>query len=178
MSKKKTLFDTVDDVIMKIELWSCYIMIAAMILSVFGNALFRLFGNAIDWSTDMAQLMFIWVSVLGADMAMKKSRHVGMDLILRRIPEKVSKWIMVAIYVLCIVFLVGCAYYGFGLAVQNSLRRFNTLPLSYSWVTVAVPVGFCLMTYTSLRHISFLVFNRENYYDDKFEDLEEQEDVV
>ena len=167
---KKSVVDIIDDGIMKVEFTACFIMLVTMIMSVFMNAVFRIFGSAIDWSTDMAQLMFVWVSVLGADMALKKSRHVGVDLLTRKLPNKVNTLLMILIYVAMVIFLVTVAYYGVNLAIQNSKRMFNTLPISYSWATMAVPVGFSLMTFTVLRHISFLVFGKKDYYEDKLED--------
>jgi TRAP-type C4-dicarboxylate transport system permease small subunit len=34
-----------------------------------------------SWSVDMAQLLFIWVCFIGADLAMQKDRHIGVDLL-------------------------------------------------------------------------------------------------
>lgn len=173
---KKSIFDRIDDAIMRFEVCACYIMLAFMILIVFANAMARLIGLAIDWTTDLAQLLFAWVSVFGADMAMKKSRHIGVDLITKRLPAKANKYLRVGIYCACIVFLCTAAYYGTALSIQNKSRLFHTLGISHSWVTMAIPVGFVLMTYTIIRHIVFILTDKKNYYEDKLEDKVNLED--
>ncbi len=54
---------------------------------------------------------------------------------------------------LILSFLALVVYYGINLCIINAQRQFNTLPLSYSFVTASAPVGALLMMMTSIRRI-------------------------
>jgi|ASRL01.1.fsa_nt_gi TRAP-type C4-dicarboxylate transport system permease small subunit len=124
-----------------------------LILLVFISATLRWFGIDMSWSIDMAQLMFAWVCFIGADLAMRRVRHMGVDLLVDKLPKKVASVIYVVNNLLILSFLVLVVYYGVNLCIVNVNRQFNTLPLSYSFVTASAPVGALLMIMTSIRRI-------------------------
>lgn len=127
--------------------------LAILILLVFISATLRWFGIDMSWSIDMAQLMFAWVCFIGADLAMRRVRHMGVDLLVDRLPKKVVNVIYVVNNFLILSFLALVVYYGINLCIINAQRQFNTLPLSYSFVTASAPVGALLMMMTSIRRI-------------------------
>lgn len=127
--------------------------LAILILLVFISATLRWFGIDMSWSIDMAQLMFAWVCFIGADLAMRRVRHMGVDLLVDRLPKKVVNVIYVVNNLLILSFLALVVYYGINLCIINAQRQFNTLPLSYSFVTASAPVGALLMMMTSIRRI-------------------------
>ena len=56
----------------KIELSICFALLAAITGLVFVAAIMRFFGRPLTWSVDMAQLLFIWLCMLGATRAMRE----------------------------------------------------------------------------------------------------------
>lgn len=141
----------------KLETVVGVVMMTTITFMVFIAAVTRYLGAPIVWSVDLAQLLFIWVCMLGADAAMKNKAHVGMDMIVRAFPVKLQKMITFGTYILCLCFLVFCAYYGFTLCVRNSLRMYATLKISYSYGTAAVPVGSVLMILTVIEQLGDLI---------------------
>lgn len=140
-----------------IEVWAGVFMLTAIILLVFGSAVMRTIRHPIVWSVDLAQLLFVWISMLGADTALKKKAHVGVDLITSKFPAKAQNIITLATYILCVLFLAYITYYGITLCVQNYLRRYATLQISYSFGTAAVPFGSILMILTLVEQTSDLL---------------------
>ncbi len=132
-------------------------MMTVIVAMVFLAAVTRYFGRPIVWSVDLAQLLFIWICMFGADAALKNRAHVGMDMIVRLFPIPLQKLITLCTYILCLAFLVFCAYYGFNLCVRNYLRMYATLKISYSFGTAAVPVGSVLMILTILEQLGDLL---------------------
>ena len=67
------------------------ILLLFMVVFVFIAASLRWFGYPLVWSVDLAQLLFIWISFIGADIALQNNKHIGVDILTRNLPEKVYK---------------------------------------------------------------------------------------
>ncbi len=114
-------------------------------------------GYPIIWSVDIAQLLFMWVCALGANQAMRRDQHVSVDLLLLKLPARARDWVMVFHFVLIEAFLAAISWYGMQLTLLNVERQFSDTPISYSWVTVAVPAMSALLFCTILFRIVRLV---------------------
>ena len=124
-----------------------------VIVTVFAAAVLRFFGIDMSISTDLAQLTFAWISFTGADLAMRKDRHMGVDILTSRFPAKVQNMIRLVMYCIALVFLALVTYYGINLCIVNAARKYQTLYISYSWATVSCPIGCGLMCVTALKRI-------------------------
>jgi TRAP-type C4-dicarboxylate transport system permease small subunit len=129
------------------------VMMVVIVVMVFIGAVSRRFGQPIVWSVDLAQLLFIWVCMFGADAALKNKAHVGVDMITNMFPASAQRIITRATYVLCMAFLVFLVIYGVRLCMSNYLRMYATLKVSYSFGTAAVPIGSALMFLTLLEQL-------------------------
>lgn len=140
-----------------VETWIGVVMLTSIILLVFLSAITRTLKYPIVWSVDLAQLLFVWICMFGADIALKRKAHVGVDLITRKFPVRLQNIITLATYILCILFLAFIAYYGLFLCFTNYLRKYQTLQISYSYGTAAVPVGSVLMILTIIEQMIQLI---------------------
>lgn len=135
----------------QIELAICVLLLAAITGLVFVAALMRFFGHPLIWSVDMAQLLFIWLCMLGATRAMREKSHLGMEVLVKYLPYTARLWVELVCSVATLVFLGVIAVLGFQLAWLNRARMFGDSSISYAWVTVAVPVG-CILLGIALIH--------------------------
>jgi TRAP-type C4-dicarboxylate transport system permease small subunit len=129
----------------QIELAVCVILLAVITGLVFVAAILRFFGHPLTWSIDMAQLLFIWLCMLGATRAMRQKSHLGMEILAKRVGYARQFWLEMVCSVLILAFLAMLAVEGFKLTAMNTERTFGDSTLSYSWVTAAVPVGCILL---------------------------------
>lgn len=137
-----------------------FVMIVAL---VFLAALFRLFDKPIVWANDIAKLLFAWAALLGADVAMRYSRLVGVDFLVKKLPLKTAKFLRIFVFAVIIALLSSFVYFGVGLSVSSYDRSFQTLSfLSYSLVTASLPVASVLMILTASIKISRIVRNFTN----------------
>ncbi len=143
----------------KIETVVGVAMMIVIVAMVFLAALTRHFGHPIIWSVDLAQLLFIWVCMFGADAALKNRAHVGVDMIVKLFPAGLQKLITLATYILCLAFLAFLVWYGLGLCASNYLRKYATLGISYSFGTAAVPIGSIFMIITLVEQLHHLLTN-------------------
>jgi TRAP-type C4-dicarboxylate transport system permease small subunit len=129
----------------RIELAICVLLLAAITGLVFVAAILRFFAHPLTWSVDMAQLLFIWLCMLGATRAMREKSHLGMEVLAKHLGYRRQFWLEMACSAIIIVFLALLAFEGVKLTLMNTERTFGDSTLSYSWVTAAVPTGCVLL---------------------------------
>jgi len=143
-----------------LEEWLSQFLLAVIVLLVFVAAFTRYIGMPINWSVDIAQALFVWVIFLGANQAWRSSRHIGIDLLVKRFDARTRNRIQLLLYGVIAVFLVSLIVSGIHITIVNAGRILQDIPISYSYVTSAVPVGSFLMLLTTGRKIVLLLASK------------------
>lgn len=125
-------------------------LLAVIVFLVFVAGIMRWFGQPLVWSVDLAQLLFVWVSFLGADMALRRRAHIGIDYLVRRLPGGSRVILDSLLAALCVAFLGVMAVLGYQLTMLNLERLYGDSGIPYALVTIAVPVGCGLLALTLL----------------------------
>jgi TRAP-type C4-dicarboxylate transport system permease small subunit len=121
---------------------------------VFAAAVARTIRYPISWAMDMATFLFAWCVFLGGDIAIRKNRLFCIVILTSKLPQKVQLILQVANYAIISAFLVGMIGYGSYLSYTTRLRAFQGMPaVSYTWVTISVPIGCALMLTSAIRKI-------------------------
>lgn len=64
------------------------VAMVAMVGMVFGNVVLRYgFNSGIDISEEMSRYCFIWLTYIGAMVAMRDKAHVGVDIVIKALPR-------------------------------------------------------------------------------------------
>jgi len=67
-------------------------MLAMMVVLVFGNVVLRYgFNSGITVSEEVSRWLFIWMTFLGAVVALKEHGHLGVDMVVQRLPKAGKK---------------------------------------------------------------------------------------
>lgn len=121
---------------------------------IFTGGLARFFGHPQNWTIDVATCLFAWSCFLAADVAWRRNSMMALDVVTQRLPEKTQKALSMINYLLIVAFLLFLMYYGFYLTWISRIRSFQGIPwVSYSWVTVSLPVGATLLLATTILRI-------------------------
>lgn len=126
-------------------------LLAFIIIFVFIAAFLRVIHKPVVWSVDLAQLLFVWACFIGADLAMEKNKHIGVDIFTNMMPKQIQKSLKLVCNVLAIAFLCLIGYYGTKLAIINVHDQFSGMELSHSWATASAPIGCVLMIRTLIK---------------------------
>jgi TRAP-type C4-dicarboxylate transport system permease small subunit len=71
--------------------------LAVMVVLVFGNVVLRYgFNSGITMSEEVSRWLFIWITFLGAVVALKEHSHLGVDMVVSRLPPLGKKICLVA----------------------------------------------------------------------------------
>jgi TRAP-type C4-dicarboxylate transport system permease small subunit len=66
--------------------WTLFGLLALMVLLVFGNVVLRYAANSgITVSEELSRWMFVWMTFLGAIVALKEHAHLGSDMLVSRL---------------------------------------------------------------------------------------------
>lgn len=70
--------------------------LAVMVVLVFGNVILRyVFNSGITVSEEVARWLFVWLTFLGAIVALKEHGHLGSDMLVSRLPTGGKKALLV-----------------------------------------------------------------------------------
>ena len=68
------------------------VLMAAMVVMVFGNVVLRYaFNSGITFSEELARWAFVWMTFLGAIVALKDNGHLGTDMLIGRLGTRGKK---------------------------------------------------------------------------------------
>ena len=77
------------------------ICLAAMVVLVFGNVFLRYaFNSGITMSEELSRWLLVWLTFLGAIVALRQHAHIGVDTLVRMLPHKGRLLCFVLTYVL------------------------------------------------------------------------------
>ena len=81
------------------------VCLVAMVIMVFGNVVLRYgFNSGIDISDELSRYAFIWLTYLGAMIAMREGGHLGVDTLIKHLPlagKKTCLFLSESLMLLC-----------------------------------------------------------------------------
>ncbi len=122
-----------------------------MVVLIFLGGVMRMLGHPINWSTDAATAFFAWACFLCADIAWRRNSLMSIDLATKLLPARLQAWCRHVNYAIIAAFLVYVILAGLWLSWISRARSFQGIPeISYSWVTMSLPVGGLLLLVTTV----------------------------
>jgi len=111
------------------------VMLVAMVVMVFGNVVMRYaFDTGITVSEEMSRYCFIWLTYIGAMVAMREGGHLGMDTLVRILPLGGKK---VCFFLSEVLMLVCNGMFLWGTYRMHELQVTNVSPvtgISMIWI--------------------------------------------
>ena len=130
----------------KAEMYLAAVCLVSATSITFIAAITRVFNHPINWSIDMSLFLWAWCIFIAADLAFRDDKLVNFDVLLAKIPPKVRKIRSAILYLIILAFLIALLVYGSQLAYTTRMRPFQSIPsISYTWVTISLPIGALLM---------------------------------
>ena len=161
------------------------LFLAVMVVLVFGNVVLRYaFNSGITVSEEVSRWLFVWLTFLGAVVALREHGHLGVDTLVKRLPTwgKRACLLLSQILMLYVTWLLFA-----GSLEQTQINWDVTAPasgLSTGWfygagVVFAVSTG-CILLYELYRTVSGklsdadLIMVKESEEQEQFEELQRQ----
>ncbi|MDF1747525.1 MAG: TRAP transporter large permease subunit [Alphaproteobacteria bacterium] len=128
-----------------IEVISAALMACILVL-LFVGIMTRYFLNMpIIWIEEAASLCFIWLSMLGAAIAIDRNEHLRLTLFTLMMPDRIRNFVEAFALIVVMTFLGGLLPVAMEYAITEWQITTATLHLPGTVRAAAIPVGFCLM---------------------------------
>ena len=136
--------------LLKVEAVLAGALLLLMVVLIFTGGVARLMRYPQNWTIDLATCFFAWAAFLCADIAWRRDALMSVNLLINRLPVRFQRLALYANYLIISAFLVYVVYAGLELAYVSRARSFQGIPwISYSWVTMSLPVGGLLLLVTT-----------------------------
>ncbi len=103
-------------------------ILAAMTVIVFTQVFFRYILNSpLSWPEEVARLMIVWLTFLGGYMALREKKHIGFNLLVKKLSPQAQQIVTIVGKVLIILFLL--------VMIKEGVRfawKFANVPMPYT----------------------------------------------
>ncbi len=129
-----------------VEIGICFAGMFAMTVIIFVHVICRyVLKSPLTWSEEVARMCLIWITFGGSSYAFKEGAHVGVTLLVDRLPNGAKKIAEIIINIIIIAFFAILLYYGMKIVI-GQIGRYsiaahvpNVIPYS------AIPIGAFLV---------------------------------
>ncbi len=139
-------FDRISDVLNDVIKYMSAILLGAMTILVFLQVLFRyVLNHPLDWSEELSSFAFVWMSLLGASIGLKRNENPRLDLFINQFSQSAQR-IVAGLYNITILFLLAVLFiYGWRLTANMVSQTTAALGYSVSYVYAVLPVSAAIM---------------------------------
>jgi TRAP-type C4-dicarboxylate transport system permease small subunit len=148
-------FAKFDRVFEKAQVWICVFFFSVMVIlgsvQVFGR---YVLGIAPPWAEELIRFSCIWMVMVGSGLTIRADGHVSVDILLGFMKSNSARCRLYVISrIIAIIFLLLFLPASISLILNSTMSRAASIPLPYTYVYLAVPVGIVSML---LSYISAL----------------------
>ena len=121
--------------------WSIVVIGAVMIVLVFINVVMHSFGKDMAATTEMCELLMVWVTFLGGAAAARRGAHMAITELIDKLGTGPRRLMDLAISATSAAVLASLVWYGWGITVAGWTNRLTVLDIPMSFQYLALPVA-------------------------------------
>jgi TRAP-type C4-dicarboxylate transport system permease small subunit len=142
-----------DRLVAGVEAGAIVVLVCLLTAITFAQVAARyVLGDPLIWSEEAARYLFVWVSMIGAALAIREGGHFGLDLLIRRVPA-LKPVLGPVVTVVTSVFLVILLKTGIDETSLAAMQFAMTFPMRMQWAYLALPIGAGLMLFHVAVHV-------------------------
>jgi len=125
-----------------------FIALVFSVFLIFFQVVMRyVFGRSLSWSEEMARYLFIWYTWIGTSLAVRKRRHIRIEILTDFLKEKAKLRLELLVLLVWAGFSAFLAFKGLqvGKFLYTSHQTSAALEIPMFFAYAAVPVGCALM---------------------------------
>ena len=143
--KQNAIFKNANDsgiYLAKLTIYVVTVLSAIMVLTVLLGVFFRyIIHNSLSWSEELARYLMIWAALLSISVGIKYKEHVGIQLILRKLPMGIARFINILVNLIILFFLGVLSYKGIIVTIKALPQLSLGLGISMFWPLLSIPVA-------------------------------------
>jgi len=111
------------------------------------------FHHPLIWSDELASLLFLWLAMLGAVLALRRGEHMRMTALVNTAPPAGREFFELVALAGFLAFLAAILLPAFNYADGESIVSIMSLDVSMGWRAAAMPAGIAVMGLTVLLRL-------------------------
>ncbi len=133
------------------------VLVVAEIVTLFAGVVAR-YGlqRPLIWSDELASILFLWLAMLGAVVAFRRSEHMRMTAVVASARPAMRAFLDVVATCAALAFLLLIVVPSYQYAYEESFITTPALQISNTWRAAALPVGICLMVLFAVLRLARL----------------------
>src|ERR1700720_1840495 len=122
------------------------LLVGAEIVILFAGVVAR-YGlhRPLIWADELASILFLWLAMLGAAVAFRRSEHMRMTAVVASAGPVMRAWLDLVATCAALAFLLMIAWPSYEYAYEESFITTPALQIPNIWRAAALPSGICLM---------------------------------
>ena len=142
MRRISYIADRISDLLAKWILSIVIVLTALMTLTVLLGVFFRyVLLRPLGWTEELARYLMIWSALLAVSVGIRYNEHVGITLLIQKLPYKVARIIRFITQLLIVLFLFELTRRGYVMAIKGIPQLSTGLGISMVWALASVPVS-------------------------------------
>jgi TRAP-type C4-dicarboxylate transport system permease small subunit len=126
----------------RLNQWLVIALMASMAVLVFTNVVSRyVFNYSIIWVEELTQYQMVWITYLGAGLALREGRHVAVDTLQDLLPQPLRRFARLLIWIAMAAFLVALTILGFQIAAFTWDQETPVMNIPTGIPYLAIPIG-------------------------------------
>src|SRR5438270_1697515 len=138
---------------MLVEIPAADLVIAEIVILFAGVVARYGLHRPLIWSDELASILFLWLAMLGAAVAFRRSEHMRMTAIVASARPAMRAWLDLVATCAALAFLALVVWPSYDYAYEESFITTPALQISNMWRAAALPVGICLMAAFALLRL-------------------------
>jgi TRAP-type C4-dicarboxylate transport system permease small subunit len=140
LEKIKKISDLLDKITIRIA--SLFVAII-LIIAVYGAFFRYILGSPLPWPLPVERILMIWSALFGIAAAFKRNQHMGVEGLIKSLPESLERVMRYIIFALIFIFMGTLFWYGLVEVLNNNDTYMITgrLRISSKWLVAAIPVS-------------------------------------
>lgn len=126
--------------------WPAGLLVLAEVIVLFSGIVARyVFHEPLVWTDELASILFLWLSMLGAVIALRRGAHMRMTALVSNCRPAVRAFLEVFALAAALVFLVLLMPHAWEFASEEVIITTPAMEISNAWRASALPTGTILM---------------------------------
>jgi tripartite ATP-independent transporter DctM subunit len=130
------------------------LLVVAEVLILFVGICARLFHRPIVWSDELASILFLWLAMLGAVVALQRGEHMRLTYFVSRLSPRAQAWCETLAIGAAFVLLACLLHPAYDYTEDQSFVETPALGWSGTVRALAIPVGFVLAFLSCVLHLA------------------------
>jgi TRAP-type C4-dicarboxylate transport system permease small subunit len=131
--------------------WVCMVLMVVLSVDLFLGVFSRyVLAMTFTWYDEIARACFVWLTLLGAAVGVKRHAHFRLHLVVDRLPQRLQKAVPVLLPLVIMAFAAVLIQQGLVFLELGRIQQTPVMGLPKTWIYVAVPISGALMILYSL----------------------------